>query len=171
MRNLLNVIKLRTATIHDLETLERWDREPHVIESDPNDDWNWSVELNKFPPWREQLIAEVQGRPIGFIQIIDPREEESHYWGDCENHLRAIDIWIGEAEFLGQGYGTAMMELAIERCFVEPMVEAIMIDPLASNQRAIKFYERFGFKFIENRDFGQDFCSVMRLNKFEYRKR
>jgi aminoglycoside 6'-N-acetyltransferase len=30
------------------------------------------------------------------IQIIDPAQEETHYWGDVEAELRAIDIWIGE---------------------------------------------------------------------------
>jgi RimJ/RimL family protein N-acetyltransferase len=73
------------------------------------------------------------GRPIGFVQIIDPAREESHYWGDCEPNLRAIDIWIGEADCLNKGYGTQMMRLAIERCFADPSVTAILIDPLASN--------------------------------------
>jgi aminoglycoside 6'-N-acetyltransferase len=35
---------------------------------------------------------------IGFVQIIDPAREESHYWGDAPGGLRAIDIWIGEAD-------------------------------------------------------------------------
>lgn len=149
----------------DQELLERWDGQPHVIESDPNDDWNWSVELARAPEWREQLMAEVEGEPIGFVQIIDPRLEESHYWGEVESHLRAIDIWIGEEKHLGRGYGTQMMKLAIERCFSDRSVKGILIDPLASNRRAIKFYEKFDFVFVENRQFGQDYCHVMRLDR------
>ncbi len=164
MNSRKSIVKLRISTIEDLATLERWDIEPHVIESDPNDDWNWSVELKRFSNWREQLMAEVDGQPIGFIQIIDPKEEETHYWGDCEENLRAIDIWIGEKEFLGKGFGTQMMNLAIERCFSNSNVKAIVIDPLDSNKQAIKFYEKFGFRFVENRFFGQDYCYVMRLN-------
>lgn len=56
-------ITLRPATIHDLETLKHWDTQPHVLDSDPNDDWNWEVELQKDEPWREQLIAELDNRP------------------------------------------------------------------------------------------------------------
>jgi hypothetical protein len=93
----MHSFRLRPATLEDLDLLRRWDEQPHVIESDPNDEWNWEYELTRSPDWREQLIAEVDGRAVGFVQIIDPALEESHYWGDCPAHLRAIDIWIGEA--------------------------------------------------------------------------
>jgi aminoglycoside 6'-N-acetyltransferase len=138
-------IILRHATIDDLTLLERWDTQQHVIDSDPDDDWDWSNELKRFPEWREQLIAELNGRPIGFVQIIDPAKEESHYWGDTEDHLRAIDIWIGESVDLGKGYGTVIMNLAIKRCFENIDVSAIVIDPLETNANAIRFYERIGF--------------------------
>lgn len=145
--------------------LRHWDEQAHVLASDPNDEWNWEVELARTPPWREQLIGEVDGRAVGFIQIIDPAEEESHYWGDAPTHLRAIDIWIGEADDLNRGYGTAMMKLAIDRCFAPPGVTAILIDPLASNTTAHRFYERLGFRFVERRQFGEDDCFVYRLER------
>jgi aminoglycoside 6'-N-acetyltransferase len=159
------VINLRSATPSDLDLLRHWDEQPHVLVSDPNDDWGWEVELNRAPHWREQLIAEVEGRPIGFIQIIDPALEDSHYWGKITENLRAIDIWIGEESDLGKGHGTQMMLLAIARCFAEPSVTAILVDPLASNTRAHRFYQRLGFQFVERRRFGEDDCFVYRLNR------
>jgi aminoglycoside 6'-N-acetyltransferase len=161
-------IKLREATINDLELLRHWDAQPHTVASDPNDDWNWEVELQRNPPWREQLIAELNGRPIGFIQIIDPLLEETHYWGNTLPNQRAIDIWIGEADDLGKGYGTTMMHLAIERCFSDKQVTQILIDPLVSNTRAHKFYERLGFEFIEQRRFDEDDCYVYRLTRVKW---
>ena len=159
-------ITLRTATINDLELLRHWDKQTHVIASDPDDDWEWETELLYNPEWREQLVAELDSRPIGFVQIIDPKEEETHYWGnDIEENLRAIDIWIGEADDLGKGYGTQMMKLAIDRCFASPDVAAIIIDPLSSNTRAIKFYEKLGFIFAEKRVFGEHECHVMKLER------
>lgn len=163
--NVLIKIILRPATISDLALLQHWDAQPHTVASDPNDDWNWEVELNRNPPWREQLIAELNGRPIGFIQIIDPLLEETHYWGDTAANQRAIDIWIGEATDLGKGYGTIMMQLAIERCFAAKEVTQILIDPLVSNTRAHKFYERIGFEFVEPRKFNDDDCYVYRLTR------
>lgn len=160
---------LRSATPQDLALLQRWDAQPHVIASDPNDDWGWEVELHKYPDWREQLIAEVDGRPIGFIQIIDPAREDSHYWGEVPANLRAIDIWIGEVVDLGKGYGTTMMHLALARCFAAQEVSAVLLDPLASNTRAHRFYERLGFCFVERRRFGEDDCFVYRLERADYK--
>jgi len=156
---------LRPATLADVELLRHWDAQPHVRASDPNDDWAWEIELGKTPDWREQLIAELDGRPIGFIQIIDPALEESHYWGDVPSGFRAIDIWIGEEQDLGKRYGTKMMQLALARCFCDPTVTAVIIDPLTSNTRAHRFYERLGFQFVERRRFGADECFVYRLDR------
>ena len=162
------MINLRLATPADVDLLRYWDEQPHIKASDPNDDWGWEVELNRDPDWREQLIALLEGRPIGFIQIIDPASEDSHYWGDVAHNLRAIDIWIGEEADLGKGYGTFLMQQAIARCFADPEVTAILIDPLASNTRAQRFYQRFGFKFMEARRFGDDDCFVYRLNRRDW---
>ncbi|PSN16356.1 GNAT family N-acetyltransferase [filamentous cyanobacterium CCT1] len=161
-------ITLRAATPADAPLLRHWDEQPHVIAADPNDDWAWETELGYAPDWRDQLIAELAGRPIGFIQIIDPAREDSHYWGDVPANLRAIDIWIGAAEDLGQGYGSTMMKLALARCFANPSVTAVLIDPLTSNTRAHRFYERLGFKFLEHRRFGEDDCSVYRLDRADW---
>jgi aminoglycoside 6'-N-acetyltransferase len=164
-------IALRHATPDDLTTLRHWDEQPHTVASDPNDDWEWEKELPRCPPWREQLMAELDGRPLGFVQIIDPAEEETHYWGDVPPNLRAIDIWIGEAGDLGRGYGTVMMTLAIERCFADPKVTEILIDPLETNTRAHRFYERMGFEFVENRMFEDDYCRVYHLTRDKWQAR
>jgi aminoglycoside 6'-N-acetyltransferase len=161
-------VVLRAATAADAPLLRRWDDEPHVVASDPDDDWQWETELGRLQPWREQLVAEVDGRPIGFVQIIDPLHEDSHYWGDVPPNLRAIDLWIGEADCLGRGYGTQMMRQALARCFADPAVSAVLIDPLASNTRAHRFYERLGFRFVERRQFGSSDCLVFRLERSDY---
>jgi aminoglycoside 6'-N-acetyltransferase len=158
-------LSLRPAKPGDLALLQRWDEAPHVLASDPNDDWNWEQELQRKPDWREQLIAEVDGVPVGFVQIIDPAREESRYWGDVETDLRALDIWIGEAEYLGKGCGTGIMTMALQRCFADPTVTAVLVDPLVSNAGARRFYERLGFRFVEERYFGRDHCAVYRLER------
>jgi aminoglycoside 6'-N-acetyltransferase len=159
------IIALRPATPDDLALLRYWDEQAHVVAADPNDDWGWEVELSLNPDWREQLIAEIEGRPIGFMQIIDPALEVTHYWGDVAANLRAIDIWIGGETDLGKGYGTQMMQMAIARCFANSAVTAILIDPLASNTRAHRFYERLGFQYCDRRWFGEDDCFVYRLHR------
>lgn len=83
---------LRSTTPADLALLLHRDEQLHLKFSDPNDDWNWEVELNRAADWRGQLIAEVGSRPVGFVQIIDPAREESQYWGYAPVAFRAIGI-------------------------------------------------------------------------------
>ncbi len=159
-------MKLRRAEPEDVDVLEYWDTQPHVIAAGGAwDKFDWATELERKVTWRELLIAEFDGRPIGFLQIIDPTDEEDHYWGDIAPGHRAIDIWIGEVDCLGRGHGTAMMRSAIERCFDDPSVHSIVIDPLATNTRAIRFYERLGFVRVGRRFFGEDDCVVLRLDR------
>lgn len=165
-------IRLRPATTGDLPVLLRWDEQPHVVTASGEDGaFDWQAELPRVVDWRELLIAELEGRPVGFVQIIDPAREETHYWGACEPDLRAIDIWLGEEADLGKGYGTEIMRLTIARCFADPRVKAIIIDPLVSNTRAHRFYERFGFQIVDRRIFADvDDCYVMRLERPAERK-
>ena len=144
------IVTLRPAVPADLTHLQRWDQDPDVRGSLVDSDW---------------LIAEVDGRPIGFIQIIDPEHEETKYWGCMKAGHRAIDIWIGEPDARNRGYGAQMMELAIERCFAEPSVHTILIDPLATNVRAHRFYESLGFEYVVCRTFGDDECFVYKLSR------
>jgi aminoglycoside 6'-N-acetyltransferase len=167
----LSNVTLRKATIADLALLQGWDAKAHVIAATGADDaYPWADELPREVDWRELLIGEHEGRPVGVMQIIDPQTEETQYWGDIAPNLRAIDIWIGEERDLGRGYGTAMMCLAIERCFADPSVVALLVDPLAVNVRAHRFYERFGFKRMERRFFGEDDCFVYRITRDEHRR-
>lgn len=162
-------IKLRLATLNDASLLRYWDSQPHVLEAKnnlyPDADWNWETELARNPEWRELLIGMVDGRPVAFLQIINPAQEETHYWGNVQQHHKAIDIWIGEKSDLGKGYGTVLMNQAIERCFENGDAAGILIDPVESNTKAHRFYERLGFRFVEQRYFGDDSCYVYQLER------
>lgn len=171
-------LTIRVATLDDVPTLERWDEEPSVIACTTDD----PDAAQAFPGavWAEEIagnsdvtcyyIAELDGRAIGGMQVIDPHCEPTHYWGDVEPDLRAIDIWIGDASDRNKGLGALMMRAVIDRCFADPGVTAIIIDPLNSNTDAHRFYQRLGFKIVGRRMFGDDDCLVRRLDRTDWRK-
>ena len=161
-------VVLRKATINDLQTLTKWDQADHLVGQVPTDDWHWEEELKEESDWRYQFIAEVKGDPIGYIDIIDPYFEPSKYWGAIGMGFRALDIWIGEKDFLGKGYGTRMMLKAIDFCFADQSVHTIVLDPFKENIRAHQFYERLGFEFLEERNFDGDDCFVYHLTRNIY---
>lgn len=158
---------LRLASLADVPLLRHWDSQPHVREAVGPDAgrFDWAEEIPRDFAWREILIGQVSGRPVGVLVIIDPAEEESHYWGDCGPNLRAIDIWLGDAADLGRGYGSAMMRQALDRCFSVPAVTGVLVDPLTKNTRAHRFYRHLGFRPVERRVFGSDDCLVHRIER------
>ncbi|HWQ85453.1 GNAT family N-acetyltransferase [Brevundimonas sp.] len=166
-------VRLRPATLDDAPVLAEWDREPHVIacsSDDPDAETafggiDWPEELAESSPVSFYQIAEIDGRPIGVMQIIDPHLEPTRYWGEIEPNLRAMDIWIGPRDALNRGYGTQMMTRAIDAAFADPRVTAIVIDPLNSNTAAHRFYRRLGFAPVGRRMFDQDDCLVHRLER------
>jgi aminoglycoside 6'-N-acetyltransferase len=161
-------VTLRPATAADIPLLEAWDEEPVVAASDPNDDWDWPQTLAAVG--LENLMAEADGAPVGFIQITDLLRDASEYWGSPQPGLKAIDIWIGEADHRGQGLGRAMMALALERCFADEAIHTVLIDPIETNHDAIAFYQRLGFSFLEARKFGADTCAVHQINRAQWRE-
>lgn len=162
-------IELRLATPVDAPLLRHWDTKAHVrVARGEDPDIDWDAELARRTPYDEWLIAELAGRPIGVMQLCDAAREDSHYWGDVDQGLAAIDIWIGEESDLSRGYGAAMMQLAFQRIFADPAMMAIIIDPLASNTRAHRFYERLGFRPVGRRMFDEDDCLVFRLDREQW---
>lgn len=174
-------VTLRIATSAGIPTLERWDLEPHVISASSDNpdivkafgeenDWAENIAIHQDDVW-EHWIAEVDGKPFGAMMMCDPYAEPTHYWGDVEPNLRALDTWIGDAADRGKGFGEEMMRLGIERCFARPEVTAILIDPLNSNTRAHKFYKRLGFVPVGRQVFNEeDDCLVHRLDRADWRK-
>jgi len=171
-------LTIRQATMDDVPTLERWDRDPAVIAcatDDPNavqafEGAIWVQEIGSDSDVSRHYIGELDGRPIGAMQVIDPNLEPQRYWGEIEANLRAIDIWIGDAADRNQGHGRAMMRAVIDRCFDDPNVTAIVIDPLNSNTDAHRFYQRLGFQIVGRRMFDEDDCLVHRLERADWRK-
>ncbi len=167
---------IRVATLEDVPMLERWDVDPDVIactSDDPNAEKAFAGAI-----WPEEIaansdvscyyIVELAGRPIAGMQVIDPHLEPTHYWGEAEENLRAIDIWIGDAGDRNSGHGARMMRAMMAQCFAAPAVTAIVIDPLNSNKNAHRFYQRLGFKVVGRRFFELDDCLVHRLTRAEW---
>ena len=82
------IVQLRNATMDDVHLLQGWDQQEHlqgydIMGDEDFNDWDWPQSLAKDYPWKRQLIAETisQNIPIGFVLVIDPANEITHYWG------------------------------------------------------------------------------------------
>jgi RimJ/RimL family protein N-acetyltransferase len=65
---------------------------------------------------------------------------------DWKNSHATLGIFIGEIDYLGKGYGTDAFKTLIRFVFDEMNVNKVKLDVYSFNERAIKSYEKCGFK-------------------------
>ena len=161
---------LRLATISDINLLQFWDTQEHIINchNDTHDqiELDWSEEINNPIPEIQNYIIQHKNEAIGVVQIQDIFNEPYQYWSSWSGfapNIYAIDIWIGNVDYLNKGFGTKAMLEAIRICFEDKKAKCIVVDPLATNLKAINFYKKLGFEFLYNHSFEDDYCSILML--------
>jgi aminoglycoside 6'-N-acetyltransferase len=141
----------RPVTPDDLEMIAGWLAEPHVAEwwDDPDEEIV-SIREHIDSISVEPLIIELDGRPIGYLQSYDPHLEDDHPYQDQPFGTLGIDLSIGVPDLVGIGHGSAIVRQFVEELFAEG-TPRVIIDPDPANLRAIRAYEKAGFKAFDTR--------------------
>lgn len=96
-----------------------------------------------------QWFLELDGQPIGHAQTyrvgIDDQDARVEL---VPPDTGAIDIFIGEPELWGRGYGTRFLRLLIDHLLASGC-PSVSIDPHLVNTRAIRTYEKAGFRKVQ----------------------
>jgi len=94
-------------------------------------------------------IALLDGRPLGYIQSYVAMGSGEGWWEDeTDPGVRGIDQSIADAADLGRGLGTQMVTAFVARLFRDPAVTRVQTDPDPRNARAIRCYEKAGFRAV-----------------------
>ena len=98
-----------------------------------------------------KTIIEFNNNPIGYCQMYKLNEEllNEYEYPLTNKIVYGIDQFIGEPEYWGKGIGTKFMKLVLQYLTKEKNAEIIILDPHADNPRAIRCYEKVGFKKIK----------------------
>jgi RimJ/RimL family protein N-acetyltransferase len=148
-------IEFRPLAMSDLPLLHEWLARPHVREwwgaPDTPDEITAEyapVIAGEVP--HECFLALKDNRPIGFIQSYVPAlcHDEGWWLDEHDVTVRGIDQFLANPDQLGQGLGTAMVSAFVARLFADPSVTRIQTDPDATNARAIRCYEKAGFRAV-----------------------
>lgn len=115
-------------------------------------------------PGKIFLIAENEGDPIGYAQLILDSKDETL----AGNKVMEIRRIYAVREFLGKGVGRELMQASIREA-KERGCDSIWLGVWEKNPRAIDFYKRWGFKevgthvFMLGDDPQMDFIMELRL--------
>jgi aminoglycoside 6'-N-acetyltransferase len=103
----------------------------------------WDAPEDDFPlgddPDSVRLTIEVDGRVAGMVQ----------YWEETDPKYRhaGIDLFL-DAAFHGRGIGTEVVRRVVRILIDERRHHRVTIDPAASNDAAIRAYEKVGFRRV-----------------------
>lgn len=152
-------IAFRPLAKADLPLIYRWLNNPEVT--------RWYRLENKTYPQYEEVVADylprvrgetatlcyvivVHGMDVGYIQCYRIGDHPPYAAVlDYDEDAWGIDMFIGEDEFRGRGLGAAALRQFVENEILpRPGVTGVVIAPNPANQRAIRSYERAGFRYL-----------------------
>jgi aminoglycoside 6'-N-acetyltransferase len=97
------------------------------------------------------FISQVNGVEVGYIQSY-AIDSEPEYAAQLRIDAGAvgIDLFVGEAEYRGKGFGTAILKaFTREIVFGEMQASFAVIGPDPKNLRAVRSYEKAGFSYLK----------------------
>jgi len=151
-------VTFRAMREEDIVLLHDWLRRPHVAVWWSGDDAAPTLEQTRakyLPRLLQrrgvcQYIALLQGHPIGWAQAYVALGAGDGWWQhETDPGVRGIDQFLCDADSLGHGLGTRMVAAFVSLLFSDPGVTRIQTDPAPDNTRAIRCYEKAGFRAVE----------------------
>lgn len=153
-----------------------WLLQPHVAE------WfygqgleNTLKHLDEFlagSSYAQYWLAFEEEHPFAFLitSQVDKPHDELAPWCRPEGEAITLDMLIGDPSYLGRGYAVPVIHQFLLSQF--PDVDEVLIDPEASNVKAIHVYQKAGFnklgEFIPSHSPHPHF--MMKLNLQELKK-
>ena len=138
--------QFRRMTAADFPLVRGWLAMPQVMEwwGDPDEQFELVREdLESLA--MDQFIIAIDDRPFAYLQCYDPMAWPENGLGSHPIGTRGIDQFIGEPNMIGHGHGSAFI-----RHFTDSLLTAgtprVLTDPDPANARAIRAYEKAGFR-------------------------
>jgi RimJ/RimL family protein N-acetyltransferase len=126
----------------------RWDRDTEyhrLADSDPSHLWS----EKKVKEWIEKDFEKDATKSMHFsIRTLsdDKFIGEMSLWFNWPHGDAWVGIVIGERDYWGKGYGTDAMRLIVQYGFIEANLRRVSLSLHSYNERALKSYEKVGFK-------------------------
>lgn len=145
-------IVFRPVERSDAPLLRRWLEAEHVRQwwPHPIDEQLEEVWELRAASWGEALLWGTPTRWLGYMQWYDAFEEASEFWrGVLAHNSIGLDMYIGEADALGQGYGSRAARAIIEQLHAAQGWRHFHIDPHVGQRTRHSRLPEGGFQALE----------------------
>jgi aminoglycoside 6'-N-acetyltransferase len=134
----------RPMTSGDLPKIRHWLETPHVSLWWHDADTQFKLISGDLDhPAMAQFIVSADGREFAYLQCYHLGVWDSGF-GPQPEGTRGLDQFIGEADMLGRGHGSAFIRSFADR-LLKDGTPRIVADPNPTNTRAIRAYRKAGF--------------------------
>ena len=147
-------LRVREMESKDALLLAKWLSDPRVLEFYEGRDQ--SFDLNKvkkvfFDDEEDEIkcIVEFGEVEVGYIQFYEVGDETKKEYGYGDEKIFGTDQFIGEPEYWNTGIGTKLVTGMVDFLTSDKKADLIVMDPQTRNKRAIKCYEKGGFKKVK----------------------
>ncbi len=143
----INAIAFEPVAESHFPLLRQWLMQPHVREwwGEPETELG-HIRVDRSEEFVEGFVFSFDERPAGYIQHWQPRGDEKEEWQkQLSPGTYGIDMFIGPADMTGKGVGGKVLRAFAGRLF-EKGAQRLVIDPDPHNTRAIRAYEKIGFR-------------------------
>jgi RimJ/RimL family protein N-acetyltransferase len=98
------------------------------------------------------MIIEYKKSPIGYAQAYQLSGElfDEYEYPDDGHIVFAMDQFIGEPKYWSKGIGSSFLKMMASHLKDNMAAERVLLDPHQDNKRAIRAYEKAGFKIIKS---------------------
>ncbi|WP_078379928.1 GNAT family N-acetyltransferase [Sutcliffiella halmapala] len=149
------MLSVRKLEEKDNYLLAKWLSDPFVLEFYEGRDNPFNLErVNQvfYDPEDDEVkcIIEFEGKEIGYIQFYLIDDASRKVYGYQMNHERiyGIDQFIGEVEYWNKGIGSQLVTSMVNYLVEQQQADKVVMEPHVQNLRALKCYEKCGFKKI-----------------------
>jgi aminoglycoside 6'-N-acetyltransferase len=135
----------RAMSRADLALIRRWLETPEVVRwwGEPEVQYDLvSGDLDHRD--MDQFIVSLDGHPFGYIQTY-ALSTWNEGLGEHPAGTRGIDQFIGEPDMIGRGHGSNFIRRFVDK-LLRDGIPRVVTDPDPANARAVRAYEKAGFR-------------------------
>ena len=149
-------IRLMRDEPQDYELMAKWLTDERVLEFAYGRDKPFGVDrvLARFRPrvrGEDEVVPCILGHndiPVGYMQYY-PVSAGREYGIEAVTGVFGVDLFIGEPDLWDRGIGAQALGMLVRHLFSALGAVRVVIDPLVTNERAIRCYEKSGFKKVK----------------------